>query len=114
MPTWIPSESRGGLDGQLGHYVKLDLSNPSPLEEILVPYPFPHDVQEAIGEHMASGKYACEDDLLRDALKALAEIEEDAAAVREAIAQWQGGDVGVPLDEAIATVRSRRRPGRAS
>jgi Arc/MetJ-type ribon-helix-helix transcriptional regulator len=63
---------------------------------------------------MASGKYSSEDDLLRSALLALADEEEDVAAVREAILDWQSGDPGVPLDEAFAAVRSKSRPGSGS
>ena len=40
-------------------------------------YPFPPDLQTLVGEQMASGKYASEDELLRRALLALAEEEQD-------------------------------------
>ena len=58
-------------------------------------------------QHMASGKYTCEDDLLRSAFRALTEEEEDLAAVQQAIYEWQAGDEGVPLDEACEAIRSR-------
>ncbi|HLW64763.1 MAG TPA: hypothetical protein VKS79_05535 [Gemmataceae bacterium] len=44
-------------------------------------YPFPADLQVMIGERMKTGFYSSEDELLRDALRALAEEEEDLAAV---------------------------------
>ena len=44
-------------------------------------YAFPPDLRELVGEQMASGKYASEDELLRHALRALSEEEEDLAAV---------------------------------
>jgi Arc/MetJ-type ribon-helix-helix transcriptional regulator len=54
---------------------------------------------------MAAGGYATEDDVLRDALRALAEEEEDLAAVREAIVEYRAGDLGLPLAEAFDLVR---------
>jgi putative addiction module CopG family antidote len=73
----------------------------------LMPFSFPPDLQQFVRDRMASGKYASEEELLRDALEALAEEEEDLAAVREAVAQWQAGDPGVPLDEAVETIRRK-------
>lgn len=70
-------------------------------------FPFPADLLEFVRDRMASGKYASEEELLRDAFQALAEEEEDVTAVREAVAQWQAGDPGVPLDEAVETVRRK-------
>jgi putative addiction module CopG family antidote len=74
-----------------------------------MPYPFPPDLSQLVHEHMASGKYSSEDELLRAALRALAEEDEDIAAVKEAIFQWWSGDEGVPLDEAFESVRSTHR-----
>jgi Arc/MetJ-type ribon-helix-helix transcriptional regulator len=56
---------------------------------------------------MASGRYDSQDDVLREALKALKRDDDDFAAVEEAIADWRAGDEGVPLDEAFAALRSR-------
>ena len=70
-------------------------------------FPFPPDLQEFVRDQLASGKYASEEELLRDAFQALAEEEEDLAAVREAVGQWQAGDPGVPLDEAFETIRRK-------
>jgi len=66
-----------------------------------------------VEEHIASGKYASEDDLLRSALRALADEEADITAVREAIDEWRGGDPGIPLDEAVEVIRARHHPGKA-
>jgi Arc/MetJ-type ribon-helix-helix transcriptional regulator len=60
---------------------------------------------------MSSGKYASEDELLRVALQALSEEEEDLAAVRESIGDWLAGDPGIPLDAAFAAIRSRHQAG---
>ena len=54
-----------------------------------MPYPFPPDLQTLVGEQMVSGKYASYDDLLRSALRALAEEEEELDAVRESLAEWR-------------------------
>jgi Arc/MetJ-type ribon-helix-helix transcriptional regulator len=64
-------------------------------------------LQQFVRDRMASGKYASEEELLRDAFLALAEEEEDLAAVREAVAQWRAGDPGVPLDDAVDTIRRK-------
>lgn len=76
-----------------------------------MPYQFPLDLQEIVGEQMESGEYTSEDELLRDALRALAEEQEDLAAVREAIAEWRAGDQGIPLDAAFSAIRSKHQLG---
>lgn len=68
-------------------------------------YAFPADVQELIAGRMAAGGYSTEEDVLRDALRALAEEEEDLAAVRGAVAEFRSGDAGLPLGEAFDLVR---------
>ena len=68
-------------------------------------YAFPSDVKEQIVGRMAGGGYSTVDDVLRDALRALAEEQEDLAAVREAVAEYQAGDPGVPLAEAMNLIR---------
>ena len=70
-------------------------------------FPFPPDLQQLVRDRMATGKYASEEELLRDAFLALTEEEEDVAAVREAVAQWQAGDPGIPLDDAVETIRRK-------
>ena len=72
-------------------------------------YEFPPDVAQLFRERMASGRYATEDELLKEALLALADQEEDLLAVREALAELEAGDAGVPLDEAFASLRRRHR-----
>ena len=68
-------------------------------------YPFPSDLQQMVNSQLASGRYATEDEVLRDALRALEEEIEDLTAVREAIAAWRAGDDGVPMDEAFERIR---------
>ena len=70
-------------------------------------YPFPPDVEQIVKERMASGNYQSEDDVLRDALRALSEEEEDLVAVQEAISELKGGDAGIPLGEAFDSIRAK-------
>ena len=70
-------------------------------------FPFPPDLQQFVRDQMASGKYASEEELLRDAFLALAEEDEDVAAVRAAVTEWQAGDPGIPLDGAVETIRRK-------
>jgi putative addiction module CopG family antidote len=79
-----------------------------------MPYPFPPDLQTLVGEQMASGKYASEDELLRSALRALAEGEQDLDAVRESLAEWRAGDPGVFLEDAFDAIRGRHGLGQAT
>ena len=69
-------------------------------------YQFPSDVQQIVRARMASGRYASEDEVLREALQALAEEEQDLEAGREAVAEWRAGDASLPLDEAFDSVRA--------
>lgn len=40
-------------------------------------YPFPPDLQQRVQAHLADGTYESEDDLLRDAMKALEELDRE-------------------------------------
>lgn len=68
---------------------------------------FAPDIQELIGAHMSTGHYASEEDVLRKALMALEDAEEDLTAVREAIADYEAGVPSTPLDEAFASLRRK-------
>ena len=76
-----------------------------------MPYPFPPDLQELVVKQMASGKYESEDELLRNALLALSEDEQDLDAVRESLDDLRDGDLGVPLDDVFAAIRAKHRLG---
>ena len=71
-------------------------------------YPFSADLQKHIQSRLAAGGYSSEEDLLRDALRALDEEEEDLQAVREAVAEWRAGDQGLPLKDAFNEIRAGR------
>jgi Arc/MetJ-type ribon-helix-helix transcriptional regulator len=60
---------------------------------------------------VASGKNTSEVELLRSALRALAEHEHDLNAIRESLADWRAGDPGLPLDDAFAAIRAKHRLG---
>lgn len=68
-------------------------------------YPIPPDVQDLIAAQLATGRYQNEDEVLREALRALQEASDDAAAVQDAIDAWKVGDDGLPLDQAFDLVR---------
>jgi len=70
---------------------------------------FPLDVEEQVKQFVASGQYASEEDVLRDALRALRRQSDDLAAIREAIADMEAGDRGRPFDEFVE--ESRRKHG---
>jgi putative addiction module CopG family antidote len=69
-------------------------------------YTIPTDVQQLIAGQIAAGHYSTADEVLRDALWTLQEVEDDAAAVQAAIDDWRNGDEGLPLDEAFGSVRA--------
>ena len=77
-------------------------------------YPFPPDLQQLIRAQMSTGVFDTQDDLLRAALRSLGEEQEDLAAVKQAIAEREAGDEGVPLDEAFAAVRQKHQTPQSS
>jgi predicted transcriptional regulator len=69
-------------------------------------YQFPPDVQQLLSTGMALGDYATEDDVLRDALHALIQRNEDLDAIQAGVADMNAGRVR-PLREVDAEIRSR-------
>ena len=60
--------------------------------------------------HSVSYRYpGAEDDVLRDALQALAEEKEDLEAIQEAIRELEAGVPGPPIDEAFARIRAKHQ-----
>ena len=76
-----------------------------------MPYQFPPDLQQMISARMAGGIYRSEDDVLRSALEALAERDDDLAAIQAAVEEWRAGDEGTPLSDAFEIVRNGSAPG---
>jgi Arc/MetJ-type ribon-helix-helix transcriptional regulator len=69
-------------------------------------HPLPIDVSQAIQSLMATGNYPSEDEVLRRALAALQQREEDLAAIRAGIADMEAGRMR-PLAEFDAEFRKR-------
>jgi Arc/MetJ-type ribon-helix-helix transcriptional regulator len=82
-------------------------------EEILMAYQFPPDVEKLVKDRMALGIYSSEDEILRDALGALEQVELDT------IRRWEerrrlatdesNRGLSKPLDEAKVLARLRER-----
>lgn len=70
-----------------------------------MPNPIPLDIQDLIAAQLATGRYRNEDEVLREALRALQELSDDGVAVQEAIDAWRAGDDGLALDQAFDLVR---------
>jgi Arc/MetJ-type ribon-helix-helix transcriptional regulator len=68
-------------------------------------FPFPPDVQQSLTDWVASGKYASEADVMRDALRALTHEQDDLSAVQEALAELERGDKGIALQQAFDEIR---------
>ena len=67
----------------------------------------PDDVQAAIDAKVASGQYADEESVLREALASLDEFDEDVAKLTTAIDDWRSGDEGMPIDQAVDLIRGK-------
>jgi Arc/MetJ-type ribon-helix-helix transcriptional regulator len=76
---------------------------------IVVAYQFPPDLDEQLKDRLATGQYASEEDVLREALRALKRQEDDVAAAREALADLEAGDRGKAFDEFVEDFRRARR-----
>ena len=71
-----------------------------------MPFVVPKDVELLVSNHLARGGYSSRDDVLRSAMEALAEVDEDLAAVHQALREWRAGDAGIPLNDAFLRVRT--------
>ena len=60
---------------------------------------------------MSTGRYQTEDDVLRSALEALTQQDEDVVAVQAAVDEWRQGDPGLSLDEVIRRIRESATSG---
>jgi len=56
-----------------------------------MPYEFPTDLQQRIEAQIATGAYANEDDVLRDAIRALEREKEDLGAIRAGTEDMESG-----------------------
>jgi Arc/MetJ-type ribon-helix-helix transcriptional regulator len=69
-------------------------------------YPFPADVSQLVRTQLAQGGYASEDDVLRDALRALAQQQEVFSDIRAGLAELDAGG-GRPLEEVDSELRRK-------
>ena len=58
-------------------------------------------------QRFATGRYASEDELLRDALALLSQTDEDWAAIEEGLVALDHPETWIPLETADAELRSR-------
>ncbi len=70
-------------------------------------YAVPADVVAQIDQHLKSGNYATADEVLRDAMQALNQANDDWLAVKEALDAFDAGEEGIPLDVAFKMIRER-------
>lgn len=69
-------------------------------------YQFPPDLKELVNQQLATGQYGSEDDVLRDALKALKWRSAETAAIAEGIEDMEAGRYR-SLDEVDAELRRK-------
>jgi putative addiction module CopG family antidote len=69
-------------------------------------YQIPVDVEEQIQEQLATGGYSSQDDVLREALRALRWRNQEVAAIQEGIEDMEAGRVK-PLREFDRDFRQR-------
>lgn len=69
-------------------------------------YPFPPDLDRMVRHKLATGEYASEDEVLLEAMRALADRDEAVAAVRAGIEDMHAGRVQ-PLSDVDAKLRSQ-------
>ena len=70
-------------------------------------YHIPPDLKDEIEARMASGRYASQDALVREAFRALRLQDADVTAVQQAIADMEAGDRGVPFDQFVEAFRKQ-------
>ena len=70
-------------------------------------YPFPPDLENEIQAQMKTGQYASQDEVLRNALRALKWRDGEVAAIQEGIDDMQSGRVK-PLCEFDRELRERK------
>ena len=69
-------------------------------------YDFPGEIKTLIEDRMATGRYASEDDVLRRALRTLAEYDEAIADIQEGMDDEAAGRLR-PLDPVDSEIRHK-------
>lgn len=70
-------------------------------------YEFPPDLRKLVDEHMSTGLYASEDELLGSALTSMVIDDDEVVAIRAGLESYRNGAPGVPLEEAFAKLRAK-------
>lgn len=70
-------------------------------------YQLPPDVVELVQKQIATGRYTTQDEVLREALNALAAEDAEIRAVEEALDRIEDGDPGIRLEDAFAVIRAK-------
>jgi putative addiction module CopG family antidote len=65
----------------------------------------PQDVEVMVARQLASGRYQSDQEVLRSAMLALEEMDEDFVAIQEAVDNWRRGVPGTPLADAFRQIR---------
>lgn len=69
-------------------------------------YTFPSDIQLLLAKHFSLGNYASEDDVLRDAFRALEDQSATMEDIRAGIAEMEAGQ-GSSLEDVEARLRQK-------
>lgn len=70
-------------------------------------YQLPPDVQHSVTTWIASGRYSSEEEVLRDALRALNDEQDDGAAIDEALIDLEQGDPGIGVRQVFQELREQ-------
>jgi len=68
-------------------------------------YEFPPFLKQLVDNHMSSGLYGSEDELLAAALESLVLDDEEVAAIQKGLDSYRAGSSGVPVDDAFERLR---------
>lgn len=71
-------------------------------------YQFPPDIDKRVQQHLASGKFEDENDVLREAIELLDRSRADHESIERGIADMQAGRVR-PADESNAEFRAKHK-----
>ena len=74
-------------------------------------YQLSSDLEQQVQLYIQSGTYSCEDDVLREAMKALDLRDEQLTSIglRAAISDMEAGDQGRPLSEVADEIRKQHQ-----
>ena len=71
----------------------------------------PQDVEVMVARQLASGRYQSDQEVLRSAMLALEEMDEDFVAIQKAVDSWRRGEPGTPLADVFQQIRESGASG---